>query len=114
MHEHQSDGRGNFDYGLMGDLSNLCNMVVAYVDRNKNIIRSEIKTIQINDLAGDIIQSMKRVIQARLNMTKSMFDEHEQYSFKEDEIQLKLNGVRLCNQYKRFNAWVDVYRHLTN
>ena len=114
MHGHQSIGYGKLDYGLIGDLSNLCNMVVAYVDTNKHIIRSEIKTIQINELAGDIIQSMKSVIQAKLSITNSTLNEHDRYVLEEEENQLKMTGAKLCNQYERFNAWVDVYRHLSN
>ena len=114
MHGNQSIGYEKLNYGLIGDLSNLCNMVVAYVDRNKHIIRSEIKTIQIYESAGDIIRSMKRVIQAKLSITNSILNEHDRYVLKEDENQLKITGAKLCNQYERFNAWVDVYRHLTN
>ena len=97
----------------MGYLSKLCNMVVSYVDKNKDIIRSE-QTTQIYELADDITRNLKRVIQEKLDNSGASRDKEKLHSTIEDEKLLKINGVKLCNQYVRFNAWVDVYRHLAN
>ena len=111
--EHIPIDHIKFDYELMGYLSKLCNMVVSYVDKNKDIIRSE-QTTQIYELADDITRNLKRVIQEKLDNSGASRDKEKLYSTIEDEKLLKINGVKLCNQYDRFNAWVDVYRHLAN
>ena len=88
-------------------------MVVSYVNKNNDIVRSG-QINQIKELAGDITRNMKSIIQVKLDVTSSPHDEDELNSLKDDEKQLVLNGIKLCNQYKRFNAWVDVFRHLTH
>ena len=110
---HKSSDDEKFDYGLIGDLSKLSSMVVSYVNNNNDIVRSE-QTNQIYELAGDITRNMKSIIQVKLDVTSSPQDGHKLNSLKDDEKQLILNGIKLCNQYKRFNAWVDVFRHLTH
>ena len=96
----------------MGDLSKLCNMVVSYVDKTKHIVRSK-QTNAIYELARDIIRNMERVIQVKFETDEYSMDEEELQSIKNYEKLLSTNGVKLCNQYQRFNAWVNVYSHLT-
>ena len=95
----------------MGDLSKLCNMVVSYVDKTKHIVRSN-QANDIYELARDIIRTMERVIQVKFGSDSHSMDEEELHSIKNYEKLLRINGAKLCNQYQRFNAWVNVYRHL--
>ena len=95
----------------MGDLSKLCNMVVSYVDKTKHIVRSK-QANDIYELARDIIRTMERVIQVKFGTDRYSMDEEELHSIKNYEKLLRINGAKLCNQYQRFNAWVNVYRHL--
>ena len=94
----------------MGDLSKLCNMVVSYVDKTKHIVRSK-QTNDIYELARDIIQNMERVIQVKFGTDSYSIDEDELHSMNNYEKLLRINGAKLCYQYQRFNAWVNVYRY---
>ena len=95
----------------MGDLSKLCNMVVSYVDKTKHIVRSK-QANDIYELARDIIRTMERVIQVKFGTDRYSMDEEELHSIKNYVKLLRINGAKLCYQYQRFNAWVNVYRHL--
>lgn len=95
----------------MGDLSKLCNMVVSYVDKTKHIVRSK-QANDIYELARDIIRTMERVIQVKFGTDRYSMDEEELHSIKNYAKLLRINGAKLCYQYQRFNAWVNVYRHL--
>ena len=109
--KHKQLNHSKLDYGLMGDLSKLCNMVVSYVDKTKHIVRSK-QTNDIYELARDIIQNMERVIQVKFGTDSYSIDEDELHSINNYKKLLRINGAKLCNQYQRFNAWVNVYRYL--
>ena len=65
----------------MGDLSQLCNLVVSYVDKTKHIVRSK-QTNAIYELASDIIRNMERVIQVKFGKDSNSMDEQELHSIK--------------------------------
>ena len=90
----------------------LCTIIVYNLDKNKHLIKSEVNVSQIYELVHNI-KDIHNKFKAMLNRTHDLNDKMNHIRPLKIEKQLALAVYRLCNDYKRFTLYVEVYKQLT-
>ena len=91
------------------DVPKLCNAIKHFLDNNENVISSEVNVTQIYELVSDI-SFMHNQFNTKQDMDETFYGEEDYNSFIEDDNQLDLKISKMCNEFKRFKTWVDIYK----
>ena len=87
-------------------------MVVYGVEKNKHLINSKVNVSQIHQLI-EHINEMQNELKTKLEGLTSSNDNKDNRALLQIENQMRLKVSSLCNEYRRFKAYVDVYKQLT-